>query len=150
MTAKPLEVMIVDDQACMAHMMEMLLDKHLSNLSVRLFWSHSAGKQAIEAIDGGYRPGFAMLDIRLNGINGVDVYRKLRAADEKVPIMFLTGLDESQADFKEAVSTAGKSNVIIKGQISFFRDIIDKYPIFQPYLRCGNTCEIQCGRRGAV
>ncbi len=45
--------------------------------------------------------GMVFLDIRMPHMNGFELYRELRAKDQKVPIAFLTAFDVYQNEFKK-------------------------------------------------
>jgi DNA-binding response OmpR family regulator len=43
-----------------------------------------------------------ILDIRMPGMNGFQLYRKIREIDNKVKVCFLTAFDESSGEFKSS------------------------------------------------
>lgn len=139
MSIVPLRLMIVEDQTCLSHLYYVMLDKHIMPLTALVCHQTDAGKDAIEQIKSGYRPDFAILDIRINGINGIDVYRELRKVSN-IPVVFLTAMNEKEAEFKEAVEAVGRENVLKKDSIKFFEDLLPKIPKIKEYLRCDIAC----------
>jgi len=131
----PLKIMIVENEICLTHLYYFILDKHLSPLTCSIFYDPSSGKDAIKALKEGHRPDFAILDIRLNGVNGIDVFKELRKVSQ-VPVIFLTAMSDKDEEFQEACFAVGKENVIRKDQIKFFNDILPKIPNVKEYLRC--------------
>jgi two-component system, OmpR family, response regulator len=80
-------VLVVDDE-------EYIRDLVSSSLRLAGFSARAVpdGTQAIAALDRD-RPDLVVLDVRLPGMNGFDVCRKLRAAGNDVPVIFLTARD---------------------------------------------------------
>lgn len=136
----PMKIMIAEDQQCLTHLYYWIIDKHLHPIEVQLFWSQDAGKEAIKSIQEGNIPDFALLDIKINGVNGIDVYKELRKKSKDIPILFLTGVSEEEKDYKEAEFLNGKDNIIKKDKIRFFEDLLPKIPNFRKYLRCNVNC----------
>lgn len=135
----PLKIMIVEDQMCLSHLYYIILDKHLLPITTTIFYDPDAGKDAIKYLQSGNIPDFAILDIRLNGVNGIDVYRELRKVSN-IPVIFLTAMSDFEQEFKEACQAVGKENVIKKDNIRFFEDLLPKIPNVKEYLRCSIEC----------
>jgi CheY-like chemotaxis protein len=64
----------------------------------------------------------ALLDYHLPDGNGVELCRRLRQIDPKVPILFVTG---SSGISKEHVSRVGARGVVRKGSIDFADRLIE-------------------------
>ncbi len=60
----------------------------------------SAGKEALEII-GREHPDLVLLDIRMEGINGIEVLRQLRQENDQTRVVMVTGL-ENEDLVKEA------------------------------------------------
>lgn len=136
---KPLEIMIVDDAQCMCHLYDFLLRRHICKLNTTLFFTQKAGSEAIGALKAGYRPDFSIIDIRINGVNGVDVWRELAARIENPHFVFLTASTSGDSDYEIAAKLVGKDKIVQKTQINFSRDLMGKIPNLNKYLKCG-TC----------
>jgi CheY-like chemotaxis protein len=135
----PMRIMIVEDQQCLTHLYYWILDKHLHPIEAQLFWTENAGREAIKSIQSGNIPDFAILDIKINGVNGIDVFKELRKVSN-IPIVFLTGAGNDEREYKEAVAINGKDGVVKKDQVRFFEDLLPKIPNFRKYLRCNINC----------
>ena len=92
--AKKYRVMIVDDEQDITTIFKMGLENY--QFIVTTF------NDPVEAFSE-FRPGLydlLILDIRMPGMNGFQLYRKLRDVDNKVKVCFLTAFDESRAEFR--------------------------------------------------
>lgn len=131
--------MIVDDAPCMCHLYDFLLRKHLRNINTTLFFTHKAGSEAIGALKAGYKPDFSIIDIRINGVNGIDVWKELVARIPNAPFIFLTASSRGDMDYEIAAKLAGRDVIVEKTKIDFKRDIMMKIPNFNRYSKC-ETC----------
>jgi len=131
--------MVVDDDKCVAHIMEMVLRKHLEPLETFLFWSVSAAKEAIAAIRAGYKPDFMILDIQINSVNGLDVYYEAQKYFDGVPSIFLTGMEESDSEYQRVIEEIkDPQRIVRKDRVRFFEDILPQIPQREIYGRCQN------------
>jgi DNA-binding response OmpR family regulator len=92
--AKKYRVMIVDDEQDITTIFKMGLENN--QFIVTTF------NDPVEAFSE-FRPGLydlLILDIRMPGMNGFQLYRKIRDVDNKVKVCFLTAFDESRAEFR--------------------------------------------------
>jgi FixJ family two-component response regulator len=82
-------VAIVDDDAAMLKSIERLLQAH--NYATSGFTS------AEDFLESGIADGAigAVLDIHLPGMSGIELFRNLRAAGSKLPVVFITAFDEN-------------------------------------------------------
>jgi two-component system OmpR family response regulator len=80
-------VLVVDDE-------EYIRDLVTSSLRLAGFTARAVadGSQALDAVERD-RPDLVILDVRLPGMNGFEVCRKLRAEGSDVPVVFLTARD---------------------------------------------------------
>jgi two-component system, OmpR family, response regulator len=80
-------VLVVDDE-------EYIRDLVTSSLRLAGFAARAVadGPQALAALDRD-RPDLVILDVRLPGMDGFDVCRRLRAEGNEVPVIFLTARD---------------------------------------------------------
>jgi two-component system OmpR family response regulator len=80
-------VLVVDDE-------EYIRDLVTSSLRLAGFTTRAVpdGSQALAVVDGD-RPDLVILDVRLPGMDGFEVCRRLRADDNDLPVIFLTARD---------------------------------------------------------
>jgi DNA-binding NarL/FixJ family response regulator len=85
-----LEVLVVDDHPDTLRLLARELGD--AGLAVRCA---SSGEQAIEAVEA-TRPDAVLLDVRMAGIDGFETCARLRRVDADLPIVFITGLGETE------------------------------------------------------
>jgi CheY-like chemotaxis protein len=92
-------VFVIDDEEAVRDSIAMMLERR--GYAVRAFASAEAYLVAIEP-----GPGCIVCDVRLDGLSGLDLHRKLieRACD--LPVIFITG----HGDIEMALSTSSKSH----------------------------------------
>lgn len=56
----------------------------------------ATGEEAIESIEKGFTPSLLILDIIMEGMGGIDVLKRLRELHEEMPVIMLTGVDQTQ------------------------------------------------------
>ena len=78
-------VFIVDDDAAVRDSLSLLMKS--VGLAAR---THASGDEFLEAFDDGWR-GCILLDIRMPGLSGMEVQRRLAEQSCKLPIIFITG-----------------------------------------------------------
>jgi DNA-binding response OmpR family regulator len=96
MQAKKYRVMIVDDEQDITTIFKIGLENN--QFIVMTF------NDPLEALSK-FRPrlyDLLILDIRMPGMNGFQLYRKIRDIDNKVKVCFLTAFDESHREFKSS------------------------------------------------
>jgi DNA-binding response OmpR family regulator len=61
-----------------------------------------SGKQALEYLDRGFSPDLVFLDVDMPEMNGYETLKKIKALDgmEAVPVVFLTGMTETEAELR--------------------------------------------------
>jgi two-component system, OmpR family, response regulator ChvI len=94
MHAKKYRVMIVDDEQDITTIFRIGLENN--QFMVTTF------NDPLEALSK-FRPGLydlLILDIRMPGMNGFQLYRRIRDIDTKVKVCFLTAFEESRGEFK--------------------------------------------------
>jgi CheY-like chemotaxis protein len=93
-------VLVVDDERSIVKTIQMLLE---DDYHVHGFDTPACGKVVIDWLKTGNKPDFAILDLLINGISGVDIARViLDLYGDDVPIVFLTGCDVKSPVFIEA------------------------------------------------
>ena len=56
----------------------------------------ASGEEAVEALEKGLAPSMIILDIIMEGLSGIEVLKKVRRIREDLPIIMLTGVDQTQ------------------------------------------------------
>ncbi len=113
-------VHIVDDDDAMRDSLKWLLESR--GLEVELYPS---GEAFLAAFNSGFC-GCLVLDVRMPGMNGMDLYEQLRARNSTLPVIFITG----HGDVPMAVSALKKGAA----------DFIEKPFNDQDMLRLIETC----------
>src|ERR687895_2979539 len=94
--AKKYRVMIVDDEQDITTVFKMGLENN--QFIVTTF------NDPIEALSR-FKPGLfdlLILDIRMPGMNGFQLYHKIRDIDDKVKVCFLTAFEEARGEFNSS------------------------------------------------
>jgi two-component system, OmpR family, response regulator ChvI len=66
-----------------------------------------------------------ILDIRMPGMNGFQLYGKIRDIDKKVKVCFLTAYDESRGEFRTAFPFLEEVKCYLKKPITV-RDLVKR------------------------
>ena len=117
--AKKYRVMIVDDEQDITTIFKMGLENN--QFVVTTF------NDPVEALSE-FRPGLydlLILDIRMPGMNGFQLYRKIRDVDNKVKVCFLTAFDESRAEFRTSFPFLEEVKCYLKKPITV-RDLVKR------------------------
>lgn len=99
-------VLVVDDDVMLLKMTEQLLKSEYSVMLAK------SGEEAISAITYGPRPDIILLDIDMPKMDGYATLRKIQELDPDIPVIFLTGLTETEYELKGL--TAGAVDYITK------------------------------------
>src|SRR5919107_2211251 len=117
--AKEYIVMIVDDERDITTIFKIGLENN--QFIVTTF------NDPVEALSK-FRPGLydlLILDIRMPGMNGFQLYRKIRDVDNKVKICFLTAFDESRREFRTSFPFLEEVKCYLKKPITV-RDLVKR------------------------
>lgn len=117
--AKKYRVMIVDDEQDITTIFKIGLENN--QFVVTTF------NDPVEALSE-FRPGLfdlLILDIRMPGMNGFQLYRKIRDVDNKVKVCFLTAFDESRGEFRTSFPFLEEVKCYLKKPITV-RDLIKR------------------------
>jgi DNA-binding response OmpR family regulator len=115
--AKKYRVMIVDDEQDITTIFKTGLENN--QFIVTTF------NDPVEAFSE-FRPGLydlLILDIRMPGMNGFQLYRKIRDVDNKVKVCFLTAFDESRGEFRTSFPFLEEVKCYLKKPITV-RDLV--------------------------
>lgn len=92
---KKYRVMIVDDEQDITAIFKIGLEQHEFIVKTYNDPQLALAEFRIGAYD------LLVLDIRMPGMNGFELYKKIRNMDDKVKVCFLTAFDEYMTRFKE-------------------------------------------------
>lgn len=85
-----MRIAICDDETRGRERIRTLLDSEFSGAQTSEF---DSGTKLIEAVKGGYQPDIVLLDIAMEGMNGMEVAKKLRSLSDVI-LIFVTGIKE--------------------------------------------------------
>ena len=85
-----MRIAICDDETRGRERIRTLLDKEFSGAQTSEF---DSGMKLIEAVKGGYQPNIVLLDIAMEGMNGMETAKELRALSDVI-LIFVTGIKE--------------------------------------------------------
>jgi DNA-binding response OmpR family regulator len=117
--AKKYKVMLVDDEQDITTIFKMGLENN--QFVVTTF------NDPVEALSE-FRPGLydlLILDIRMPGMNGFQLYRKIRDVDNKVKVCFLTAFDESRGELRTSFPFLEEVKCYLKKPITV-RDLVKR------------------------
>src|ERR687887_1224549 len=89
-------ILIVDDEPDVIIVFKMVLE--MNGFEVDAYGN------ALSALDN-FKPnsyGLLLLDIKMPQMNGFELYKKLRAIDDKVKVCFITAYEDYRKEFKES------------------------------------------------
>jgi two-component system, LuxR family, response regulator FixJ len=109
MSAKPI-VYIVDDEEAVRTSLATLLDVH--GFATR---AYDSGKVFLEHVDPA-GPGCALVDVKMPGLDGIDLLHKMAEGNIRVPVVMMTGFGE--------VATAVKA--MKAGAVDFLEKPLDE------------------------
>jgi|WetSurMetagenome_2_1015567.scaffolds.fasta_scaffold353218_2 FixJ family two-component response regulator len=115
MTTDPVRIYVVDDDSSARRALGRLLKS--AGFPVKLFAS------AQELLDSGPVEAEAMiiLDVRMPGINGLELQKRLTAGGKAWPIIFLTAFEDPRA----------RSEALKHGAVAFLRKPVDEEVLFE-------------------
>ena len=87
-------VLVVDDDAAL----RMLYEEELSNEGWEVALAGS-GEEAVQSI-AKKRPDIIVLDIRMEGLDGLETLQKIMTSDKSIPVILNTAYSSYQDDFR--------------------------------------------------
>ena len=99
-------VLVVDDDVMLLKMAEQLLKSEYNVMLAK------SGEEAIACVAVGPKPDIILLDIDMPKMDGYATLRKIQELDGDIPVIFLTGLTETEYELKGL--TAGAVDYITK------------------------------------
>ncbi len=94
------DVLVVDDERALVQSLASVL--RTAGYEAR---TAGGGAEAVEAVRE-RRPDLVLLDVMMPGLSGLETCRRLRAAEPRLPIVFLTALDEEEDELRGLESGA--------------------------------------------
>lgn len=85
-----MNIAICDDESRVRENIKSILEKAFPDVSVREF---DSGQKLLEAADSEYLPDIVLLDIAMDGMNGMETAKKLRENSDML-LIFVTGIKE--------------------------------------------------------
>ncbi len=107
MNIKQKHLMVIDDDQSFRSYLKTLLQS--MDYQVTCF---ASGEEAIIAIEEGFIPSLIILDIIMEGISGIEVLKKLHEINADLPVIMLTGVDQTQTIVE--TMQAGASDYLVK------------------------------------
>ena len=102
----PVRVLIVDDEVNLAELISMALRYEGWDVSTA-----NTGSKAVSAAKQ-FRPDAVVLDMMLPDFDGIEVLRRMRSIDARLPVLFLTARDS--VEDRIAGLTAGGDDYVVK------------------------------------
>ncbi len=90
------KILLVDDEADVISVFKMVLEMN--------GYEVDAYNNPLEALSN-FKPnsyGLALLDIRMEPINGFELYKKMKGIDSRLKACFITAFDDYRQEFKES------------------------------------------------
>lgn len=101
-----MEVLVVDDRPAIRR----LLAEALDGLGCRVR-AASSGREALELLRG-FCPGAVLLDLKMPGMDGLEVLRAIRRLHPTLPVVLMTAYGE--AGWQEAAAALGVHQYLLK------------------------------------
>lgn len=104
--------LIVEDNATFRQSLRELLSAHFPSMSIE---EAADGKEALLKV-GLSVPNLVFMDIKLPGINGLELTKKIKAAHQRIEVIVLTSYD--LPEYRDAAYRSGASYFFTKGTAS--------------------------------
>lgn len=113
-------IFIVEDN----EMYSVMLDYTLSNDSIVKFMCFKTGEECLENLH--FNPMMIILDYWLPGMNGLEIFKKIRQQNQSVPVVILT--QDHDLEVATLLLNAGVTNYFNKGEgsVSEIKQLINK------------------------
>ena len=83
-----LRIMVVDDENIVIDSIKFIVEKNFDNVVVA--GSARSGREAIEKAEA-VKPDLIFMDIRMPGMDGLQLLNVLQAFDQQLPVLLITG-----------------------------------------------------------
>lgn len=99
------KILVVDDEETVAKSLQMLLD---FDYDVKMFTHHNCGIDSINWLKDGNKIDYAILDVLINGVSGIDIAEEIIKDMGNIPIIFITGCANGSPQFLRSKDFADK------------------------------------------
>jgi CheY-like chemotaxis protein len=113
-------VLVIEDSEKMRRMLRTLVAGSVSAL-----WECCDGEDALAAYRA-HHPDFVLMDIDMNGMDGITATRQIRAVDPTAKVIMVTSYD--QAELREAARDAGAIGYVLKDNLLDLVSILKAEP----------------------
>ena len=132
-----MRIVIIDDDKLVALSLKTILE---STGKVEILAIGNSGEEAIELYRE-YRPEVMLMDIRMNGMSGLEAGEKILSTDSEAKILYLTTFSDDEYIVR-AINLGGKGYIlkqdyegiapaleaVVRGQSVFGKKVIDRIP----------------------
>lgn len=134
MTENPMKrVFVIEDHPTMRQMLATLVGR---TPGLEMCGEAESGEKALQEIPGS-SPDILLVDVSLPGMNGIELARHIRADQPELPILFISGHDESV--YAEQALQVGAQGYTMKGDptaiIKALQDVLEGKLCFRSDLR---------------
>ncbi|MCK9212070.1 MAG: response regulator transcription factor [Ignavibacteriaceae bacterium] len=109
-------VLLVDDHKGIRE-----LEKTIIASMFDTFYESSSGEEAIK-IYKVHKPDWVLMDYKMNGMNGIEVVKKIKESDSSAKIIMVTQYDDT--DLRKAAFKAGVLGFVNKEKLSAVKNIL--------------------------
>jgi DNA-binding NarL/FixJ family response regulator len=131
---KPITVVLIEDSPILLGLVTVFLERTQAGV-IRLVGSARSGEDGL-ALVRAEQPAVAIVDLRLPGMSGLEVIRRLRADDARRAIVVLSSADPG--DFRAGAVAAGADAFVPKDRLN-----AELMPAIRLAVRTRNTLELQ-------
>ena len=111
-------VMIVEDDSRVRSMIRGIIDDIVFSV-----YECAGGQEAVELYSR-LRPDLVLMDLRMEGVDGLSATRTIRDASPEARIIIVTSYDAP--DLREAAREAGAMDYVVKDDLSRLRSIVKR------------------------
>jgi DNA-binding NarL/FixJ family response regulator len=102
------EVLVVEDDSLFRQILKEILTSRFQSISIR---DEAHGAEAFQRFTA-HRPGVVLMDIKLPGVNGLELTKRMKAVDPSVPVIIVTNHDTPE--YRQAALECGANYFISK------------------------------------
>ena len=96
------KLMIVDDEQDVREYLKNFFKRRKIDVTTA-----ESAEEAMEILGNSYMPDLMLLDVRMTGMTGIDMLKKIRAAGNQVKVILVTGVED-----KDTLSVISELNVL--------------------------------------
>jgi CheY-like chemotaxis protein len=117
-------ILVVDDEADVCQLMVKLLKR----LGHEAFCAYS-GREALAAVQDGKNPDLILLDVMMPEMSGMEVLKRLREGEVRVPVIIFTALSDPQ--LRQQALELGASDYWVKASMDI-HEIMSRLRTYLP------------------